>query len=97
MRRDIEQFLSATGEIGFVEKAVSSLVYARGLPGARQNEVVVFDSGEIGRVVALHESQVEFLSFSRDAVRVGSRAARTDTFLELPLGDEILEIGRAHV
>ena len=90
MRRDIEQFLSATGEIGFVEKVVSSLVYARGLPGARQNEVVVFDSGEIGRIVALHESQVELLSFSRDAVRVGSRVARTDTFLELPLGDEIL-------
>lgn len=86
----VEQFLSATGEIGFVEKVVSSLVYAQGLPGARQNEVVVFDSGDIGRVVALSESQVELLSFSRDPVRVGSRVARTNTFLELPLGDELL-------
>src|SRR3989344_697170 len=90
MKGDIEHFLSTTGEIGFIEKVVSSLVYAQGLPGARQNEIVIFDTGEIGRVVSLQESYVELLSFSKSSVRVGSRVARTDTFLEIPLGDDLL-------
>ena len=90
MKGDIEDFLSTTGEIGFIEKVVSSLVYAQGLPGARQNEIVMFDTGEVGRVVSLQESYVELLSFSKSPVRVGSRVARTDTFLEIPLGDDLL-------
>ena len=90
MKGGVDYFLSSTGEIGFVEKVISSLVYAQGLPGARLDEVVIFDTGEAGRVISLHESYVELLSFSKSAVRVGSRVARTDTFLELPLGDELL-------
>lgn len=90
MRGNVDHYLTQTGEIGFVERVTSSLVYAQGLPGARQDEVVIFDTGEFGRVISLHESQVEVMSFSKTPVRVGSRVARTDSFLELPLGKELL-------
>ena len=44
---DFKEYLNRTGEIGFVSKTVSSLIFVEGLPGATLHEVVVFESGDI--------------------------------------------------
>lgn len=85
-----QHHLQENGEIGFVERVVSSLVYANGLPGARPQEMVVFESGETGRVTGLGETAVELVSFSRRPVVVGTRVARTGRLLEVPVGEELL-------
>lgn len=90
MRFDFHSTLTKTGEVGFVERIVSSLLYAEGLPGARMNELVVLESGDAGQVIALRESVVEVLSFSRESVRVGSRLARTGKAVEVPVGEALL-------
>jgi len=90
MKIDFNKYLDEIGEIGFVEKSISSLVYASGLPGAGPEEVVVFESGELGQVTALSESSVEILSFSPNPIRVGSRIARTNNLLKVPVGEELL-------
>lgn len=90
MKIDFQQYLSETGEIGFAEKTTSSLVYASGLPGAQLEELMVFESGELGQVMALQESTVELLSFSKTPVRVGTRIARTGRKLEVPTGEALL-------
>lgn len=87
---DFETYLSKIGEIGFVEKVLYSLIYVQGLPGAKLEEIVVFESGEIGQVLSLAPSAVEIVSLSSNMPRVGGRVARTDTFLEIPVGDNLL-------
>lgn len=90
MKFDFHSTLTKTGEVGFVERAVSSLLYAEGLPGARMNELVVLESGDAGQVIALRESLVEVLNFSREPIRVGSRLARTGKAVEVPVGEALL-------
>ncbi len=87
---NFDKFLTQVGEIGFINKVVSSLVYAEGLPGAKPEELVIFESGELGEVTALTESNVEILGFSKNPVRVGSRVVRTNKALEVPVGEELL-------
>lgn len=87
---DFNSYLVATGEVGFVDRVISSLVYVQGLPGIRPDELVVFESGEVGRAVALTEDTVELLNLSRSQINVGSRVARTGSFLQIPAGDALL-------
>ena len=90
LKLDFDNFLNATGEIGFVERSLASLVYVNGLPGAGLQELVVFESGEVGQATALFEGSVEIMSFSRTSVKVGSRVARTGRLLEVPVGEGLL-------
>lgn len=90
MKIDFESHLKNTHEIGFVENVVSPVVYVRGLPGARLEEVIVFENGGIGEVTALGESLVEILSISNTELRTGLRAARTQGYMQIPVGDELL-------
>ena len=39
--KDFKNYLDATGEIGFVEKAVHTLSYVRGIPKAKPNELIL--------------------------------------------------------
>ena len=87
---DFNTCLATSGEVGFVDRVISSLVYVQGLPGVKPEELVVFESGEIGRVNGLEESVVELLCLSRTQVKVGTRVARTGSFLEVPVGDALL-------
>lgn len=87
---DFNSYLAATGEVGFVDRVVSSLIYAQGLPGVRLEELVIFESGEIAQVTGISESGVELMNLSRTQVNVGSRAARTGTFFQIPVGDALL-------
>lgn len=90
MKLDFETYLSKTGEIGFVERTISSLVYVQGLPGAKPEEVVVFENGEIGQVLTLGENSAEILGFSKKPLRADTKVARTDRVFEIPVGVELL-------
>jgi F-type H+-transporting ATPase subunit alpha len=90
MKLDFQTYLSKTGEIGFVDRVSSYLVSVSGLPGAKSEEVVVFENGEVGEVFMLRESSVEILSFSRDVIIPGSKVARTNRILEVGVGEELL-------
>ncbi len=90
MNHDFKSYLEITGEIGFVKKTVSSLVYTDGLPGAMLGELVIFEFGGVGQISALKSSNVEIFSFSNTPITVGTRVARTNKTLEIPVGDELL-------
>ncbi|MBI2405725.1 F0F1 ATP synthase subunit alpha [Candidatus Microgenomates bacterium] len=87
--KDFNQYLELTGEVGYVEESAHLVCYASGLPGAKVNEVVMFEGGEQGMVLSLGEF-VEILPFAKDAVHVGTKVARTSAFLEIPVGEELL-------
>lgn len=87
---DFEAKLKETGEVGFVTEVVGAIVMASGIPQAKPDELIIFESGETGQVFSLKQDLVEILTFSKNPIKVGSRLARTGRFLEVPVGNELL-------
>jgi len=93
MRLDKEKFneyLEKHGEVGFVEMVAYPIVKVKGLPTAKPSEVILFESGEIGEVTFISPEYVNVLTFSEKPVELGVRASKTETFLEVPVGDSLL-------
>ncbi len=82
--------LETTQEVGFVEEVLQGIVHVAGLPSARNHELVIFETGQAGQVISLHREFVEIMLFSKDTIRVGTRATRTNALLEIPVGTELL-------
>lgn len=87
---DLDHYLKQSGEIGYVEEVVGPIVHISGLPGAKCEELVVSETGEMGQVLSLSENSIEVLTFSRNPIRVGSRVARTGKAFKMPVGRELL-------
>jgi len=85
-----KDYLDKIGEIGSVEQVVGSIVYASGLPNAKPQELVVFENGDIGQVFSITQKQVEILIFSKNPIKVGTKIARSNSFLEIPVGRQLL-------
>lgn len=88
--KNFTEYLDQTSEIGFVEEVLHALVYVNGLPTAKPQEIVVFETGEIGQVMGLQDKYTEVLVFSKNSIRAGTRAARTGEFMQIPTGHELL-------
>lgn len=87
---DFKKKMMESGEFGLVENIRHPIVVVSGLPGARLSEIVLFESGEMGEVFLMEKEFVEILVFSKNPVKVGSRLIRLDTFLSVPVGQELL-------
>ena len=87
---DFQSHLDKTGEVGFVEKTLHSIIYVRGLPNVRPSEVVFFETGEVGQVLSLTPDYAEILLLSKTSVGVGTRVARTGKLLEVEVGEHLL-------
>ncbi len=88
--KTFQQYLTTTEEIGFVEACNQSIVYVNGLPKATVQEIVMFETGELGVVLSLTRDQVEILLFSNYSVKAGTRVTRTGNKQEIPVGFELL-------
>jgi F-type H+/Na+-transporting ATPase subunit alpha len=88
--KNFQQYLTAAEEIGFVEACNQSIVYASGLPNATLQEIVIFESGEMGVILSLSQDQVEILLLSKSTIKAGIRVTRTGTKQEMPMGFELL-------
>lgn len=88
--KDFEFYLKKYGEIGFVEQIHYPIIFVTGLPSVRPTETVVFENGIIGQVISIAPSTVEVLTFSQPNITVGTRVVRTDNYLEIPVGKNLL-------
>ena len=88
--KDFDYYLEKLGEIGFVEEVLHSIVSVSGLPEAHPNEVVLFESGDVGQIMSIKEDAVEILILSRTKIKVGSKVVRTAELLQIPVGEEFL-------
>ncbi len=86
---DFNQMLEKIGEFGTVEQVHLPLVIASGLPEARLNEIVLFEGGGMGSIFLLEKDIVQILVFTKHPIKPGTKIARTDTFLSVPVGDEL--------
>ncbi len=92
---NFDQIIGSTGEVGFVEEIVHSLVFVSGLPGAHVNEIVVFEKGGMGQILSLTDNYVEIILLTRDGetsgeIKVGTKVARTGYDFNVALDDSLL-------
>src|SRR5581483_5765076 len=88
--KDFLTYLKETEEVGYISQVINFLIEIEGLPSARLNELVVFETGEIGRITTIAHKSVEVITFSKTSVKVGTRVTRTNEFLMVGVGDGLL-------
>lgn len=82
--------LEQTKEYGLVEDIQHPIVMCSGLPGAKVNEIIVFEDDSVGQVLSLDEDTLEIITFSNVPINPGMRVARTNDKLFIPVGDTLL-------
>lgn len=88
--KSFDQYLESSQEIGYVEKITSSIIHIGGLPGAKPGELVISETGKFGQVLSLNSDFLEVLIFSAHPPQIGERATRTEEFLKISIGFELL-------
>lgn len=88
--KDFNYYLQKTGEVGHADKVVHSIVYVSGLPKAHLNELVIFESGEIGQVMGLTRKYVEILRLTPGSILIDERCVRTGDPFRLVVCDDLL-------
>lgn len=88
--KDFKTYLATIKEYGEVVQVNQPIVSVVGLPGLKPRELVLFESGVAGQVFSLGENEAEIVLFTKDAVTMGERVVRTDEFLSVPVGKELL-------
>jgi len=87
--KDFKYYLDIISEIGFVEEASNAIVHVSGLPKVKTDEIVIFETGKIGIVLSFTSRIVEVLVFSKEPINHGTKVARTNEFLKVPVGTEL--------
>jgi len=82
-------YLEKFGEYGEVMQVNYPIVSAIGLPSARLNEIVVFDSGDHGQIFSLHHDTASILLFSQTKLKTKAKLARTGRYIQTPVGKEL--------
>lgn len=84
------KYLNKIGEFGVVREVNHPIVVISGLPYTRPHEIVLFETGQWGEVYAIEKDVIEVLVFSKDPIKVGTQLTRTNNFLSIPIGTELL-------
>lgn len=84
-----DYYLEKSNEVGYADQVVGNIVYATGLPSVTSGEVVVFENGDIGQTLSIHE-YVEILILSAHQVPPGIKVTRTGQQFKIPVGDFLL-------
>ncbi len=77
-------------EFGVIQSIVHPIAFVAGLPGASLNELIMFESGDLGQVFLMEENVVHVLVFSSTPLKVGGKCTRTNKFPSIPVGEELL-------
>lgn len=90
MDTQFNDYLQKTGEYGVVHQVNHPIVFIEGLPTVKTHEVIMFESGQKGEIFTINRGHVEARVFSHEPVKVGTKVARTDQLLSIPVGEELL-------
>jgi len=88
--KDFTAYLNQIQEIGYVEQISDAIIYVSGLPEVKPDEIVFFETGDFGQVFTIDFSLIEVLVFSKNSIKPGTRVARTNDVLQIPVGFELL-------
>ncbi len=83
-------YINETHEEGIVEEIIHSIIYVSGLPSATLTEMVIFEAGQVGQVMAVRRDHVEVLMLTRTIIDVGTKAARTGFPMQIQVSQSLL-------
>lgn len=83
-------YLQTIGEYGVAKEVRHPIVSVAGLPKAKPNEMVLFESGQIGQIYSIDRDITEILIFSKTPVRIETNVVRTNEFMSAPVGEALL-------
>lgn len=84
-----EKQLQEIKEFGVIQSIVHPIAFVAGLPGASLNELIMFESGDLGQVFLMEENLVHVLVYSSSPLQVGIKCTRTNQFPSIPVGNEL--------
>jgi F-type H+-transporting ATPase subunit alpha len=87
---NFEKYIDQTKEYGVVEQVRHPVVMVSGLPGAKINEIIIFEDDSVGQVASLEVNTVEVITFSQVPAQAGMRVTRTNDKLYISVGDQLL-------
>lgn len=85
-----DDYLKKTEEIGYIREVKHEIAYVKGLPDARLDELLLFESGEQGQVISLEKKFIEVLMLTKSRIKVGARVVRTDEEIKVSVGEGML-------
>ena len=85
-----KQYFEKYGEYGEVVEVNHPIVSVIGVPSVRLNEIVIFETGDTGQVISLHHDYASVLLFSQSKPKTRTKLSRTDSFISIPVGNELL-------
>lgn len=85
-----KQNIDKYGEYGEVVQVNYPIASVIGLPSATLNEIVVFETGDQGQIITLHEDIANVLLFTQNKPRTKTKVGRTKTTIAIPVGKELL-------
>ncbi len=88
--KNYQYFLKKIGEYGYVREVNYPIVSVVGLPHAKAQEIIMFEKGQLGEVFSLDKDDIEVLLFSKDPISNGDQLVRTDEFISVSVGEELL-------
>lgn len=88
--KSYQYYLKRIGEYGNVSEVHYPIATLVGLPHVKPQEIVIFEDGKLGEVFSLDNNESQILLFSKDPVKTGAQATRTDSAISIPVGNNLL-------
>lgn len=86
---NFKKYIDKFNEYGVVQEIIYPIVKIAGLPGATQNEEIIFEDDTTGQVIGINSKLIEVMIFSRTAIRLGAKAARTAHKISVNIGSAV--------
>lgn len=88
--KDFNTYLKEIGEVGYVESIINSVFYINGLPGAKLNELILAEGGQIGIVQGVLPDLIEIMLYQGEGLTHGMRIVRTNEVFQMPVSESYL-------
>lgn len=83
-------YIEKYGEYGEVVQVNYPIVSVIGVPTAKLNEIVIFETGDVGQIIDLNQEFANVLLFSQTRLKTRTKLTKTDSYVMIPTGNGVL-------
>lgn len=90
MTNKFNEYLQKNKEYGVVDQVKYPIVECSGLPDSKTDDMVLFETGELGQIMSMSQDKVEVVTFTKGNVKPGTKLVRTGEQISVEVGDKYL-------
>jgi|SRR6185369_5089244 len=83
-------YIEKYGEYGEVIQVNYPIVSIIGVPSAKMNEIVIFETGDVGQIIDLGHDFATVLLFSQTRLKTRTKLTKTNSYVMIPTGNGLL-------